>query len=117
VLEPIHLVLDRPADGDPRALVYLAEPVGRPKQVPIAVSPAVDRSMTHRRLAEQIVGHRALPRRCSRCGRGFDALKAGRGGPVTRFVRFGSTSLCGGCVEQLRRLVRGATVAIVEADA
>jgi len=58
VLEPIHLVLDRPADGDPRALVYLAEPVGRPKQVPIAVSPAVDRSMTHRRLAEQIVGHR-----------------------------------------------------------
>jgi hypothetical protein len=78
---------------------------------------AVDQFLTHRRLAEQIGSHRGSPRRCSRCGRGFDALQARRGGPVTRFVRFGSISLCGGCVEQLRRLLRGATVAIVEADA
>ncbi|HEY3063739.1 MAG TPA: hypothetical protein VGL99_32610 [Chloroflexota bacterium] len=38
MLETIHLVLDRPPDGDPRALVYLAEPVGREKQPPIAIS-------------------------------------------------------------------------------
>ncbi len=77
----------------------------------------VDRFLTHRRMAEQVAGHRASPRRCSRCGRGFDALKAGRGGTTTRFVRFGSIALCGSCVEHLRRLVREATAAIVEADA
>jgi hypothetical protein len=77
----------------------------------------VERFLIHRRMAEQIAGHRASPRRCSRCGRGFDALKAGRGGTARRFVRFGSISLCGGCVEDLRRLVREATAAIVEADA
>ncbi len=77
----------------------------------------VDRFLTHRRLAEHVASHRALPRRCSRCGRWFDALKAQRGRTVTRFVRFGSIALCAGCVEQLRRLLRGASVAVVEADA
>src|SRR4051812_5525120 len=41
---------------------------------------AVDRFFTHRRAAEQVAGARGSPRRCSRCGRGFDALKARRGG-------------------------------------
>lgn len=39
MLETIQLVLDRPADGDPQALVYVAEPLGRDKRAPIAVSP------------------------------------------------------------------------------
>jgi hypothetical protein len=78
---------------------------------------AVDRFLIHRRLAEQVAGQRASPRRCSRCGRGFDALRAQHGGTARRFVRFGSIALCGGCVESLRRLLREATVALVEADA
>ncbi len=78
---------------------------------------AVDRFLTHRRAAEQVAGARGSPRRCSRCGRGFDALKARRGGNATRFVRFGSIALCGSCVEKLRSLLRQAESVVVEADA
>jgi hypothetical protein len=78
---------------------------------------AVDRFLTHRRLAEQAAGHRGPPRRCSRCGRGFDSLKARGAGTARRFVRFGSVSLCGSCVESLRTLLRKAESGIVEADA
>jgi hypothetical protein len=78
---------------------------------------AVDRFLTHRRAAEQVAGARGSPRRCSRCGRGFDAFKARRGGNATRFVRFGSIALCGSCVEKLRSLLRQAESVVVEADA
>jgi hypothetical protein len=78
---------------------------------------AVDRFLTHRRAAERVAGARGSPRRCSRCGKGFDALKARRGGTATRFVRFGSISLCGGCVEKLRTLLRQTETTVVEADA
>jgi hypothetical protein len=78
---------------------------------------AVDRFLTHRRLAEQAAGHRGNPRRCSRCGRGFDSLKARGAGTARRFVRFGSISLCGSCVESLRTLLRQAESAVIEADA
>jgi hypothetical protein len=77
---------------------------------------AVDRFFEHRRLAQQAANRRALPGRCSRCGRGFDALKARTGAPSRRFVRFGSIALCGACVEALRRLLRAAESAVVEAD-
>jgi hypothetical protein len=78
---------------------------------------AVDRFLVHRHEAERVAGHRGSPRRCSRCGRGFDALKASRGGTATRFVRFGSISLCGSCVEKLRTLLRQTETTVVEADA
>ncbi len=78
---------------------------------------AVDRFLTHRRLADQAASHRGPPRYCSRCGRGFDSLKARGVGTARRFVRFGSISLCGGCVESLRTLLRRAESAVVEADA
>jgi hypothetical protein len=78
---------------------------------------AVDRFFEHRRLSIQAAGRRALPGRCSRCGRHYDALKAGRGSPARRFVRFGSIALCGSCVEALRRLLRTAETAVVEGDA
>jgi hypothetical protein len=78
---------------------------------------AVDQFLTHRRLAEQAAGHLGPPRRCSRCGRGFDSLKARGAGTARRFVRFGSISLCGSCVESLRTLLRQAESAVVEADA
>lgn len=78
---------------------------------------AVDQFLTHRRLAQQAAGHRGPPRHCSRCGRGFDSLKARGTGTARRFVRFGSISLCGGCVESLRTLLRQVSSAVVEADA
>ncbi len=78
---------------------------------------AVDRFATHRRLAEEAARHRSPPRRCARCGRGFDSLKASGAGTARRFVRFGSIALCGGCVESLRTLLRQAESAVVEADA
>jgi hypothetical protein len=79
---------------------------------------AVDRFVEHRTLARQAAERRGPPRRCSRCGRGFDALKARGTGTARRFVRFGAISLCGTCVEALRTLLRQATaqVAVVEAD-
>ena len=78
---------------------------------------AVDAYFTHRRLAEEAAARRGPPRRCLRCGRGFDSLKASQGGSARRFVRFGSVALCGGCVEQLRTLLRRVESAVVEADA
>jgi hypothetical protein len=79
---------------------------------------AVDRFVEHSQLARQVAERRGPPRRCSRCGRGFDALKARGTGTARRFVRFGAVSLCGTCVEALRTLLRQATahVAVVEAD-
>jgi hypothetical protein len=79
---------------------------------------AVDRFVEHRQLARQVAERRGPPRRCARCGRGFDALKARRAGTARRFVRFGAISLCGTCVEDLRTLLRRAQaqVAVVEAD-
>jgi hypothetical protein len=79
---------------------------------------AVDRFVEHRHLARQAAERRGPPRRCSRCGRGFDALKARGHGTARRFVRFGAISLCGTCVEALRTLLRQAQaqVAVVEAD-
>lgn len=79
---------------------------------------AVDRFVEHRQLARQVAERRGPPRRCSRCGRGFDALKARGAGTARRFVRFGSIALCGTCVEALRTLLRQAQsqVAVVEAD-
>jgi hypothetical protein len=78
---------------------------------------AVDRFLTHRRLADQAAGHRGPPRYCARCGRGFDSLKARGAGTARRFVRFGSIALCGSCVESLRTLLRRAESAVVDADA
>jgi hypothetical protein len=78
---------------------------------------AVDRFLTHRRLADEAASHRGPPRYCSRCGRGFDSLKARGVGTARRFVRFGSISLCGSCVESLRTLLRRTETAVVEADA
>jgi hypothetical protein len=84
---------------------------------PAEANLAVDRFIIHRHAAAQAAGARGAPSRCSRCGRGFDAQKARRGGTATRFVRFGSVALCGGCVDQLRTLLRQAESAVVEADA
>ena len=78
---------------------------------------AVDAYFTHCRLAEAAAAHRAPPRRCLRCGRGFDPLRAKQGGSARRFVRFGTNALCGGCVEQLRTLLRQVESAVVDADA
>jgi hypothetical protein len=78
---------------------------------------AVDGYFTHRGLAEAAAARRGPPQRCSRCGRGFDSLKASQGGSARRFVRFGSVALCGSCVEQLRTLLRRVESAVVEADA
>jgi hypothetical protein len=101
----------RSASGELRARAYAI--VGNAAEAGLAV----DRFLTHRQAAERVARHRGSPRRCSRCGRGFDALKASRGGTATRFVRFGSISLCGGCVEKLRSLLRQTETTVVEADA
>jgi hypothetical protein len=77
---------------------------------------AVDRFLTHRHLAEQAASHRGPPRRCARCGRGFDGSKVRGAGTARRFVRFGSIALCGSCVESLRTLLRQAESAVVDAD-
>src|SRR5262245_24876192 len=69
---------------------------------------AADRFFEHRRLSQAAASRRAMPGRCSRCGRPFDALRARSGAPSRRFVRFGSVALCGSCVEALRKLLRSA---------
>lgn len=86
--------------------------VHRPSEVGLAV----DRFLEHRTLATRAASRREPPRRCSRCGRGYDPA-AGRKGPARRFVRFGGVSLCGGCVEKLRGLLAGADAPYVEAEA
>jgi hypothetical protein len=77
---------------------------------------AVDRLVEHQQLAQQASRRREPPRRCSRCGRGFDARKVRDGGVARRFVKFGGVSLCGSCVDALRRLLREADAPFVEAD-
>src|SRR5262249_29883705 len=86
-------------------------------ETPPEAALAVDRFFEHCRLAQQAASRRSVPGRCSRCGRYFDAVKARNGAPSRRFVRFGSVALCGSCVEALRRLLRTAETAVVEADA
>lgn len=76
---------------------------------------AVDRFEEHARLAARAARRREPPRQCARCGRGYDPA-GGEKGPARRFVRFGSISLCGACVEALRQLVREASSAFVEAE-
>jgi len=85
---------------------------------PAEIGHAVDRFVEHRQLAAEVAERRGPPRHCSRCGRGFDALKARGPGTARRFVRFGAIALCGTCVEALRTLLRQAQtqVAVVEAD-
>jgi hypothetical protein len=39
VLEECQLVIDRPRDGEPDALLYVAEPIGKDRSRPIATSP------------------------------------------------------------------------------
>jgi hypothetical protein len=77
---------------------------------------AVDGFFEHKQLADRVAARTSPPRRCARCSRNFDAARAGRGGTTQRFVRFGSIALCGACVEDLRRLLRQAQVAVVEAS-
>jgi hypothetical protein len=106
-------ILIDPHRESPRALAERAYAVVT--SVPEA-GLAVDRYFTHRQLVDELVGRRGSPRRCSRCGRGFDSQKVRAGSPARRFVRFGSIALCGTCVEQLRSLLRQAESAVVEAD-
>lgn len=77
---------------------------------------AVERFLEHRLLSQRAAQRHEPPRRCSRCGRGYDAV-AGRKGVARRFVRFGSVSLCGGCVETLRKLLATTDAGFVEAEA
>jgi hypothetical protein len=107
-------VLIDPERAAPRPLAARAYAI---VATPSEAALAVDRFFEHRRLAQQAAGRRGGPNRCSRCGRGFDAAKARSGAPSRRFVRFGSIALCGSCVEALRRLLKGAETAVVEADA
>src|SRR5215207_5593987 len=72
----------------------------------------VDRFYLHQRLAQEAAGKRGSPRRCSRCGRGFDARKVREGTTTQRFIRFGAVALCGGCVEELRKRLREAETAV-----
>ncbi len=71
---------------------------------PVEAALALDRLVEHRRLAEHALTRREPPRRCSRCGRGYDPA-AGRKGTARRFVRFGQVTLCGACVSTLRSLL------------
>ena len=109
----IPLVLVGPPGGvsTPRLRRQAYAIVARPAEVGLAV----DRFVEHRRLARQAAGRREPPRRCSRCGRGYDSQAALRG-TARRFVRFGGVSLCGGCVEELRQLLTRADRPVVEAD-
>jgi hypothetical protein len=107
------LILIDPRRGAPPALTRRAYAV---VETPQEAELMVDRFFVHRRLAEQAGGRRGSPARCSRCGRGFDARKARDGAPSQRFVRFGAVALCGGCVEDLRKRLREAETAVVEAD-
>jgi len=107
-------ILVDPARSSPASLARRAYAVvANPPEAGLAV----DGYLTHRRLAEEAAARRDPPRRCLRCGRGFDSLKAGQGGSARRFVRFGSVALCGRCVERLQTLLRGTESAVIEADA
>ena len=107
-------ILVDPARSSPASLARRAYAVvANPPEAGLAV----DAYFTHRGLAEAAAARRGPPQRCSRCGRGFDSLKASQGGSARRFVRFGSVALCGSCVEQLRTLLRRVESAVVEADA
>jgi hypothetical protein len=108
--------------GVPLILVVGGLPqAGRPASYAEVHTPAeaalvVDRLVEHQRLAERARYRREPPRRCSRCGRPFDATRVHAGSRTRRFVKFGGVALCGGCVEELRRLLRVADAPYVEAD-
>ncbi len=76
---------------------------------------AVDRFQEHARLSAAARARREPPRRCARCARGYDPSRARLGG-AERFARFGSISLCGGCVDALQQLLTRATTPYVEAE-
>lgn len=100
-------------------------PSATPREVPKAyaivaraaeTTLAVDRFVEHRRLSQQATARREPPRQCSRCGRGYDPMAGRKSGVARKFVRFGSVSLCGGCVEELRSLIQHAETPFVEAE-
>ncbi len=76
---------------------------------------AVDRFAEHQHLAAVVAARRAPPRCCARCGRGYDALKVRGSGTARRFVKIGAVALCGGCLDELRRLLRETHTPFVEA--
>ncbi len=98
----IPLILLRPADDRPAHELarHAYAIVSRPAEAALAL----DRLIEHRRLAQNALTRREPPRRCSRCGRGYDPA-AGRKAPSRRFVRFGQVTLCGSCVSALRTLL------------
>jgi hypothetical protein len=79
------------------------------------VSLAIDRFGEHRRLSSSAAQRRHAPAKCSRCGLVYDPA-SGHDEPETRFVRFGSVALCGGCVGELRNALRAATGTLVDVD-
>jgi hypothetical protein len=106
------LILVDPQSSAPRRVVQRAYAVARnPGEAVLAI----DGYFEHKQLADRAAARVIPPRLCARCGRHFDAARAGRRGTTQRFVRFGSVALCGGCVEELRRLLRQAQGAVVEA--
>jgi hypothetical protein len=81
-----------------------------------AVSLVIDRFLEHRQLAGRAAARREPPRQCARCGRRYDPMRTRGGGTANRFVRFGSISVCGACVEALRKLLASADTPYVEAE-
>jgi hypothetical protein len=106
---PLILVVgDAPRTGRPPSYAEV--------RTPVEAALVVDRLVEHQRLAERARYRREPPRRCSRCARPFDATRVRAGSRARRFVKFGSVALCGGCVDELRRLLRVADTPYVEAD-
>jgi hypothetical protein len=104
----VLLVGDLPSAGRPASYADV--------RTPAEAALVVDRLVEHQHLAERARYRREPPRRCSRCGRPFDASRVHAGSRARRFVKFGSVALCGGCVDELRRLLRVADTPYVEAD-
>lgn len=107
---PIILVRRGPDGPTPRLAKQAYAIVARPAEAGLAV----ERLLEHRRLAARAGGRREPPRRCSRCGRGYDPA-AGRKGVARRFVRFGQVTLCGACVADLRTVLVHAEAPWVDA--
>ncbi len=108
---PIVLVRQGDDRPSPRLARHAYAIVARPAEAGLAV----DRLLEHRRLAQHALARREPPRRCSRCGRGYDPL-AGRKGTARRFVRFGQVTLCGSCVGALRSLLDHAETPWVDGE-
>lgn len=106
------LILVRVADVAPTGLTRRAYATVR---TIAEAALAVDRFAEHQQLAALVARRREPPRRCSRCSRGYDALKIRGSGTARRFVKFGSVALCGGCLDDLRRLLRQTGAPFIEA--